>query len=48
LGLQLAFMRFRVLAVPYRLPNFKPLVLWVIQIQRLVVLCPVKRSPKRL
>jgi hypothetical protein len=27
LGLQLALMRFRGLAVPYRLPNFKPLVM---------------------
>jgi hypothetical protein len=37
LGLQLALIPFRGLAVPYRLPHFKPLVLWVIQIQRIVV-----------
>ncbi len=47
LGLQLALMPFRGLAVTYRLPNFKPLVLWVIQIQRIVVsarLCAARNA----
>src|SRR5204863_304437 len=44
LGLQLVLMPFRGLAVPYRLPNFKPLELRVPEIERLVNACPAMRS----
>ena len=46
LGLQLVLMPFHGLAVPYRLPNFKPLVLWVIQITAACCLLPGYAQPE--
>jgi hypothetical protein len=46
LGLQLVLMPFRGLAVPYRLPNFKPLVLWAIQITAACCLMPGYAQPE--